>query len=52
MRSGWSFNHLGGVVVELPPGVWEVAGSIPGQVILIPNTSEIVVMGALLGTQG
>ena len=44
------FNGLGGVVVECPPQVQEVVGSIHGQVI--SKTFKMVVMAALLGTQG
>ena len=43
----WWSVRLGGEVVERPPRLREVAGSIPGRVIL--KTSKMVVMAALLG---
>ena len=42
--------RIGGVVVERPPRVREVAGSITGRVI--PTTLKTVVMAALLVAQG
>ena len=43
-------NRLGGILVECPPRVREVAGLIPGRAI--PTTLTMIVMTALLGAQG
>ena len=43
-------HRLDGVVVERPPRVREVAGLIPDR--FIPTTLTMVVMAALLGSQG
>ena len=40
---------LDGVILERPPWVQEVAGSIPGR--FIPKTLKMEVTAALLGTQ-
>ena len=45
-----SEHHRGSVVIERPPREWEVAGSISNRVI--PNTSKMVVVAALLGALG
>ena len=43
------YYHLGGVVVERPRCVQDVAGSFPGRVI--PNTIKMIVMGAVFEAQ-
>ena len=43
-------GRLGVVVVERPPRVREVAGSIPGRVL--PKALRKVIMATLLGAQG
>ena len=43
-------KNFGGVVVERPPRVSELAGSIPGRVIPKPFKKEV--MAALIGAQG
>ena len=49
-QSNFECARLGGVVVERPPRVWEVAGWIPGRVI--PKTLKMEVMATILGAQG